>query len=162
VRALLLFLFTVLFSAFFSGLWPDGVAPPDLGFLFVVALTARLSPVPALFAAFFTGLFFDLAAAGYPGLHAVGYLLAAFAQQRLGALLHWEEALGRAAIVVGAYLAKWLGVFLVVYWLGLFGVGPLAFAGVFLGEAAGTLILAPLYLWLAEALLGEEGHGSTA
>jgi len=158
VAAVGLFLLTVLLASLFAGLLPDGLTPPDFWFLFVAALTPRVRPVPALVLAFGVGLFADLAGGGYLGLMAVGLLMAAYAILGLSTWLHPEEILGRATILAGAYLAKWFGVFLVVYVLGLFLVGPLDFAGAILGEALLTALAAPFYLRLAEAILGDADH----
>ncbi len=153
-----LFLLTLFLASLFSGLLPDSLSPPDLWFLYVAALTPRLRPPLALALAFGVGLFADLAGGGYLGLMAVGLLMAAYAILGLSTWLHPEEPLGRAAILAGAYLAKWFGVFLVVYVLGLFLVGPLDFTGAVLSEALLTALLAPLYLRLAEAILGDWDH----
>ena len=153
-----LFLLTVLLASLLAGLLPDAVSPPDLWFLFVAALTPRVRPALALGLAFGVGLFADLAGGGYLGLMAVGLLMASYAILGLSTWLRFGEPLGRAAILVGAYLAKWFGVFLVVYVLGLFLVGPLDLAGAILSEALLTALAAPFYLRLAEAILGEIGH----
>ncbi len=153
-----LFLLTVFLASLLAGLLPDGLSPPDFWFLFVAALTSRVRPALALVLAFGVGLFADLAGGGYLGLMAVGLLMAAYAILGLSTWLHPEEILGRAAILAGAYLAKWFGVFLVVYVLGLFLVGPLDFAGAILGEALLTALAAPFYLRLAEAILGDADH----
>ncbi len=153
-----LFLLTVFLASLLAGLLPDGLSPPDFWFLFVAALTPRVRPALALVLAFGVGLFADLVGGGYLGLMAVGLLMAAYAILGLSTWLHPEEILGRAAILAGAYLAKWFGVFLVVYVLGLFLVGPLDFAGAILGEALLTALAAPFYLRLAEAILGDADH----
>ncbi|HFB38988.1 MAG TPA: rod shape-determining protein MreD [Oceanithermus sp.] len=153
-----LFLLTVFLASLLAGLLPDGLSPPDFWFLFVAALTPRVRPALALVLAFGVGLFADLAGGGYLGLMAVGLLMAAYAILGLSTWLHPEEILGRAAILAGASLAKWFGVFLVVYVLGLFLVGPLDFAGAILGEALLTALAAPFYLRLAEAILGDADH----
>jgi len=158
VAAVGLFLLTVFLASLLAGLLPDGLSPPDFWFLFVAALTPRVRPALALVLAFGVGLFADLAGGGYLGLMAVGLLMAAYAILGLSTWLHPEEILGRAAILAGAYLAKWFGVFLVVYVLGLFLVGPLDFAGAILGEALLTALAAPFYLRLAEAILGDADH----
>ncbi len=154
----LLFILTALLASILAGLLPEAWAPPDLWFLFVVAAVPRLAPAWSLVLAFIIGLFSDLTSAGYLGLHAVGLTFAAYAQLVLASMLHWDEWLGRGAVVVGAYLAKWAGHLLVVYWLGLFLVGPLNFSGVFLSEAVLTLALAPLYLAFADRFLPGEDH----
>jgi len=158
VAAAGLFLLTLFLASFFSGLLPDYAAPPDFWFLYVAALTPRLKPSWALVAAFGVGLFADLAGGGYLGLLAVGLVMAAYALLGLSTWLHPEEPLGRAVILAGAYLAKWLGVFLVIYVLGLFLVGPLDFLGTILSEALLTALLAPPYLYLAGLLLGDADH----
>ncbi len=158
MAAIGLFLLTLFLASFFSGLLPEGTAPPDLWFLYVAVLTPRLRPSGALAAAFGVGLFADLAGGGYLGLMAVGLLAAAYAQMGLSTWLHPEELLGRATILAGAYLAKWLGIFLVVYALGLFLVGPLDFLGIILSEALLTALAAPVYFRLAAALLGDADH----
>ncbi len=158
MRIAALFLLTLFLASLFSGLLPDEIPAPDFWFLLVAALTPRLRPAWALATAFLVGLFADLAGGGYLGLLAVGLLFSAYAMLALASRLHIEETLGRAAILTGAYLAKWAGVFLVVYALGLFLVGPFDFLGTVLGEALLTALVAPLYLRAADALLREEGH----
>jgi len=158
MRAGLLFLLTVFLSSFFSGLLPESVAPPDFWFLYVAAITPRLRPTTALVAAFGVGLFADLAGGGYLGLLAVGLVTAAYAIIGLSTWLHPEEPLSKAAILAGAYLAKWLGVFAVVYVLGLFLIGPLDFLGAVASEALLTALFALPYLFLAELVLGEAEH----
>ncbi len=158
MRIAALFLLTLFLASLFSGLLPDGFPAPDVWFLLVAVLTPRLRPAWALVAAFLIGAFADLAGGGYLGLLAVGLLFAAYAFLALSSRLHLEETLGRTAILVGAYLAKWAGVFLVVYALGLFLVGPFDFLGLVLGEAALTALVAPLFLMAAKAILKEEGH----
>jgi len=158
VAALGLFLITVFLASFFSGLLPDAVAPPDFWFLYVAALTPRLKPTAALLTAFGVGLFADLAGGGYLGLMAVGLVMAAYAILGLSTWLHPEEPLGRVVILSGAYLAKWFGIFMVVYALGLFLVGPLDFLGAIASEALLTALFAPAYLHLARLLFGEPDH----
>ncbi len=158
MRVLALFLLTLFLASLFSGFLPDEIPPPDFWFLLVAALTPRLRPAWALVAAFAIGAFADLAGGGYLGLLAVGLLFSAYAILALASRLHLEETLSRIAILAGGYLAKWAGIFLVVYALGLFLVGPFDFLGTILGEAAFTALVAPFYLAAAEAILKEEGH----
>lgn len=138
----------------FSGVLPDFLPPPDLMFLLALALAATLNPFAGLVAAFGVGLLQDLLSAGFLGLHGVGLLCAVYVFERLSLTFRWDEPLGRVTVLLGCFAAKWLGYLVVSYWLRAepFGVG--AVVGVLLPELALTLLLAPLFLRLAEWLIG--------
>ncbi len=148
MRILLTVVLAFLFQGFFSGLLGERLVPPDLIYLAALLLAASLSPYLGLPLAFALGLLQDLLSAGYPGLHAVGLLFAAYAYYRLSRLVHWEEPVGQAVILGGSFVAKWVGLLLVAFWLRLAYFNPLTLGGVILPEMLLTLLVAPLAIRL--------------
>ncbi|WP_293179448.1 rod shape-determining protein MreD [Oceanithermus sp.] len=154
MNALLLVVFTLVLQALVSGLLPNRVSPPDLWFLLAVVLASRQNPYAGLATAFGLGLLQDLSSAGYLGFHALGLVSAAYAFYGLRGWLHWEEPAARMVILALAFLAKWGGYLILVYWMRYTTLPPSTWLSVFVPELALTLLLAPLYLRLAEAFLG--------
>ncbi|WP_456411591.1 rod shape-determining protein MreD [Oceanithermus sp.] len=154
MNAILLAVFTLVLQALISGLLPDRVSPPDLWFLLAVVLASRQNPYAGLATAFGLGLLQDLSSAGYLGFHALGLVSAAYAFYGLRGWLHWEEPAARMVILALAFLAKWGGYLILVYWMRYTTLPPSTWLSVFAPELVLTLLLAPLYLRLAEAFLG--------
>ncbi len=154
MKAILLTFFTIILQTLISGLLPDRLSPPDLWFLLVLALASRQNPYLGLASAFALGLLQDLSSAGYLGFHALGLVSAAYAFYGLRRWLRWEEPPAKAVILFLAFLAKWGGYLLLVYWLRYATLPPSTWLSVFLPEMLLTLALAPLFLPLADALLG--------
>ena len=119
-------------------------------------MAASVSPFLGLPLAFSVGLLQDLLSAGYPGLHAVGLLLAAYAYYRLSRLVHWDELAGQVVILGGSFVAKWLGILLVALWLRMGGFNPLTLWSVIVPEMLLTLLIAPLALRVYQQLFA--GH----
>ncbi|RIH83836.1 rod shape-determining protein MreD [Meiothermus luteus] len=138
-------LLSFLLQSLASGLLGDDLAPPDLIYLCALLLAASTSPYAGLPLAFALGVLQDLLSAGYPGLHGVGLLLAAYAYYRLSRLVHWDEPAGQLVILGGSYLAKWLGLGLVAVWMRLEAFNPLTLWPVILPEMVLTLLVAPLF-----------------
>jgi rod shape-determining protein MreD len=154
MKALLLALFSLILQSLISGLLPDWLSPPDLWFLLAVVLASRQNPYAGLATAFGLGLLQDLTSAGYLGFHALGLVSAAYAFYGLRAWLHWEEPVARLVILLLAFVAKWGGYLILVYWMRYTTLPPSTWLAVFLPELVLTLLLAPPYLYLAETLLG--------
>ncbi|WP_456410986.1 rod shape-determining protein MreD [Oceanithermus sp.] len=154
MNAILLAVFTLVLQALISGLLPDRVSPPDLWFLLAVVLASRQNPYAGLATAFGLGLLQDLSSAGYLGFHALGLVSAAYAFYGLRGWLHWEEPAARMVILALAFLAKWGGYLILVYWMRYTTLPPSTWLSVFAPELVLTLLLAPLYLRLAEVFLG--------
>ncbi|PZA06741.1 MULTISPECIES: rod shape-determining protein MreD [unclassified Meiothermus] len=153
MRPILLLALTFLLQSLISGLLPDWLSPPDLPFLAVLAIAARVSPYTGLILAFAVGLLMDLSAAGYPGFGPMGYLLGTYVFYRLSRTFHWDEPLGQYAVLIGSLLTKWLGYLLMVYWLRGEPFGFLSIASVFASEGILTLLVAPFFLRLARGSL---------
>lgn len=147
MRILLLLAVTFIAQSFVSGLLGDSIAPPDLIYIVVLLMVSSTSPFVGLPLAFATGILQDLLSAGTPGLHAIGLLFAAYAYYRLSRLAHWGELAGQVVILVGSFIAKWLGYMLVAYWLKMGGFNPLTLWSVILPEMLLTLLLAP---WMVQ------------
>ncbi|GIW25507.1 rod shape-determining protein MreD [Meiothermus sp.] len=152
MRIILIVALAFLLQGFVSGLLGDSFTPPDLIYLAVLLLAATVSPYVGLPLAFALGLLQDLLSAGYPGLHAVGLLLAAYAYYRLSRLVHWDEPAGQAVILGGSFVAKWLGILLVAFWLRLGNFNPLTLWSVILPEMLLTLLIAPFAIRLYQQL----------
>lgn len=150
MRVLWVVMLAFLLQSLFSGLLGDNLPPPDFIYLGALFLAARSHPLAGLPLAFALGLLQDLLSAGYPGLHAVGLLFAAYAYYRLSRLVHWEELVGQAVILGGSFVAKWLGILLVAFWLRLEVFNPLTLWPVILPEMLLTLLVAPLFIWLGQ------------
>ncbi|MCX7740620.1 MAG: rod shape-determining protein MreD [Meiothermus sp.] len=146
----MLFLIIIILLAFLlqslvSGLLGDSLVPPDLIYLCALLLAARTPPYAGLPLAFAVGVLQDLLSAGYPGLHGVGLLFAAYGYYRLSRLVHWDEPVGRMVILGGSYLAKWIGLWLVAFWMRLEAFNPLTLWPVILPEMVLTLLAAPFF-----------------
>ncbi len=152
MRILLVVTLAFLLQGFVSGLLGDNFAPPDLIYLATLLLVASVSPYVGLPLAFALGLLQDLLSAGYPGLHAVGLLFAAYAYYRLSRLVHWNELAGQAVILGGSFVAKWAGILLVALWLRLGNFNPLTLWSVILPEMLLTLLIAPMAIQLYQQL----------
>jgi len=146
MRLVLLIVVAFVLQGFVSGLLGDAFPPPDLIYLATLVMVASVSPFLGLPLAFLVGLLQDLLSAGYPGLHAVGLLLAAYSFYQLSRLVHWEELAGQAVILGGSFVAKWLGVLLIALWLQLGQFNPLTLWSVIVPEMLLTLLIAPLAL----------------
>jgi len=117
MRLLLALLLTLFLSGLLSALWPQGLMAPDL-FLVLALWYAQGSPAYlGLPVAFLLGLLQDLLGYGLVGLHGVGLLFAAYAYYAASRRLTSGEGLTALFIFSWAFLAKWLGYFLVAYWL---------------------------------------------
>lgn len=117
MRTLLPLLATLLLSGLLGALWPAGGRGPDL-FLVLALWYARLYPYYlGLPMAFLLGLLQDLLGFGLLGVHAVGLLSASYAHYAASHRLAAGEGLGALFAFLWAFLAKWLGYFLVAYWL---------------------------------------------
>ncbi|ADD27926.1 rod shape-determining protein MreD [Meiothermus ruber] len=156
MRLVLLIVIAFLLQGFVSGLLGEGIPPPDLVYLATLLMAASVSPFLGLPLAFSVGLLQDLLSAGYPGLHAVGLLLAAYAYYRLSRLVHWDELAGQVVILGGSFVAKWLGILLVALWLRMGGFNPLTLWSVIVPEMLLTLLIAPLVLRVYQQLFA--GH----
>ena len=143
MRIVLLLILAFLLQSLLSGLLGDMITPPDLIYLATLMAVATLSHYAGLPLAFGIGLVQDLLSAGYPGLHAVGLLFAAYAYYRLARLVHWDELAGQIVVLVGSFIAKWAGYLLIAFWLRMGGFNPLTLWPVILSEMALTLLLAP-------------------
>jgi len=154
MKAVLLTLFSLILQSLISGLLPDWLSPPDLWFLLAIVLASRSNPYAGLAIAFGLGLLQDLTSAGYLGFHALGLVTAAYAFYGLRGWLHWEEPAARMVILLLSFIAKWGGYLILVYWMRYSALPPSTWLGVFLPELILTMLLAPAYLYLAEALLG--------
>ncbi len=154
MNALLLVLFSLILQSLVAGLMPDWLSPPDFWFLLVVVLASRQNPYWGLATAFGVGLLQDLTSAGYLGFHALGLVTAAYAFYGLRGWLRWEEPAARMVILSLAFLAKWGGYLILVYWMRYSTLPASTWLSVFLPELLLTMVLAPPYLYLAEALLG--------
>jgi len=154
MNALLLTLFSLILQSLVSGLLPDWLSPPDFWFLLAVVLASRQNPYLGLATAFGLGLLQDLTSAGYLGFHALGLVSAAYVFYGMRGLLHWEEPVARLVVLLLAFVAKWGGYLILVYWMRYTTLPPSTWLGVFLPELILTMLLAPPYLHLAEALLG--------
>jgi len=154
MNAFLLILFSLILQSLVSGLMPDWLSPPDFWFLLAIVLASRHNPYAGLAIAFGLGLLQDLTSAGYLGFHALGLVTAAYAFYGLRGWLHWEEPAARMVILFLAFIAKWGGYLILVYWMRYTTLPPSTWLGVFLPELVLTMLLAPPYLYLAEALLG--------
>ncbi|WP_027877174.1 rod shape-determining protein MreD [Meiothermus cerbereus] len=152
MRLILLIVLAFILQGFSSGLLGDTIPPPDLIYLATLLVVASLSPFFGLPLAFSIGLLQDLLSAGYPGLHAVGLLLAAYAYYRLSRLVHWDELAGQMVILGGSFVAKWLGIMLVALWLRLGQFNPLTLWSVMVPEMLLTLLIAPLAFGLYRQL----------
>ncbi len=157
MRMILIIAVAFLLQGFVSGLLGDSYAPPDLIYLAALLLAATVSPYTGLPLAFALGLLQDLLSAGYPGLHAVGLLFAAYAYYRLSRLVHWDELAGQAVILGGSFVAKWLGILLVAFWLRLGNFNPLTLWPVILPEMLLTLLIAPFAIRLYQAFFAVRG-----
>lgn len=154
MRLLLLVLAMFTAQGIVTGLLPENLAPPDLIFLLAILVSAVSSPYIGLSSAFALGLVQDLHSAGLPGFHATGLLFAALVFYRLSPLFNLHESPGQAAILSGAFLAKWLGYLLVAYWLRNPLLNPLLLGWVFVGELVFTLVMGPWVLRLGRAWVG--------
>jgi len=152
MRPILVIAFAFVLQSFLSGLLGDTIPPPDLIYLATLLLSASSSPYFGLPLAFSVGLLQDLLSAGYPGLHAVGLLLAAYAYYRLSRLVHWDVPAGQMVILGGSFVAKWLGIILVALWLQLGQFNPLNLWSVIVAEMLFTILVAPLVFRLYRRL----------
>jgi rod shape-determining protein MreD len=117
MRRLLALLLTLFLSGLLSALWPQGLMAPDL-FLVLALWYAQGSPAYlGLPVAFLLGLLQDLLGYGLVGLHGVGLLFAAYAYYAANRRLAFGESLPALVAFAWAFAAKWLGHFLVAYWL---------------------------------------------
>ncbi|MDM7324259.1 MAG: rod shape-determining protein MreD [Thermus sp.] len=113
----ILLLIALFLTGLLGALWPQGLMAPDL-FLVVALAYSRLLPYYlGLPWAFFLGLVQDLLGYGLFGLHAVGLLSASYAFYAARRRLTTGEAFGVLVAFLWAFSAKWMGYFLVAYWL---------------------------------------------
>ncbi|WP_117236748.1 rod shape-determining protein MreD [Thermus sediminis] len=117
MKALLALLLTLFLSGLLSALWPQGVMAPDLFLVLALWYAAERPYYLGLPVAFLFGLFQDLLGFGLLGLHGVGLLLASYAYYAASRRLAFGEGLPALLVFTWAFLAKWLGYFLVAYWL---------------------------------------------
>ncbi len=148
MRTILIVILAFVLQGFVSGLLGDDLTPPDLIYLATLLLVASVSPYVGLPLAFGLGILQDLLSAGYPGLHGVGLLFAAYAYYRLARLVHWNELAGQVVILGGSFVAKWAGMLLVAFWLRLGNFNPLTLWTIILPEMLLTLLIAPFVLQL--------------
>ncbi|WP_018112409.1 hypothetical protein [Thermus igniterrae] len=131
MKVFLALLATLFLAGLLGTLWPQGAMAPDL-FLVLALWYARSQPYYlGLPGAFLLGLLQDLLGYGLLGLHAVGLLSAAYAHYGASRRLTEGAGLGAPFAFLWAFLAKWAGYFLVVYWLRL-DLPPLAPLDLFL------------------------------
>lgn len=125
MKALAALFLTLFLSGLLGALWPSGLMGPDL-FLVLALGYARARPYYlGLPAAFLLGLLQDLLGFGLLGVHAIGLLGATYAFYAASRRLVAGESLGALFAFLWAFFAKWLGYFLVAYWLRL-DLPPLA------------------------------------
>jgi rod shape-determining protein MreD len=117
MKPFLALLLTLFLAGFLAALWPEGVMAPDLFLVLALWYAAGRPYYLGLPAAFFLGLLQDLLGFGLLGLHGVGLTLAAYAYYAASRRLASEESLPALAAFLWAFAAKWLGYFLVAYWL---------------------------------------------
>ncbi|MBF6595547.1 MAG: rod shape-determining protein MreD [Thermaceae bacterium] len=154
MRILLLVILAFIAQSFLSGLLGEVLSPPDLIYLATLIAIGSVSPYAGLPLAFGIGLVQDLLSAGYPGLHAVGLLFAAYAYYRLTRLVHWDELAGKIVVLVGSFLAKWLGYLLIAVWLKMGGFNPLTLWPVMVVEMVLTLLIAPWVIGSYQRVFG--------
>lgn len=154
MRIVLLIILAFILQSFISGLLGEALAPPDLIYLATLMSVTVVSPYAGLPLAFGIGLVQDLLSAGYPGLHAVGLLFAAYAYYQLTRLVHWDELAGQLVMLVGSFIAKWAGYLLIAFWLKLGPFNPLTLWPVMLSEMVLTLLLAPWVIGRYQRLVG--------
>ncbi len=106
-------LLTLFLSGLLAALWPQGAMAPDLFLVLALGYAARRPFYLGLPAAFSLGLLQDLLGYGLLGLHAVGLTLAAYAYYAASRRLAPEGHLPLLFAFLWAFLAKWLGHFLV-------------------------------------------------
>ena len=128
---------------------PEAWPPPDLWFLAVLFIGSRLPAWAALLLGFGVGLGQDLAVGGTWGVHALGLTLAAYVGSELVRWLPWEESMGRHAILLVSFLAKWGGIVLILLWLGVEISPQFLFFQVFLPELLLTAIMVPIFSLIA-------------
>jgi len=117
MRTFAALLLTLFLAGLLAALWPEGVMAPDL-FLVLALWYAQGRPYYlGLPLAFGLGLVQDLLSFGLLGLHGVGLLAATYAYYAASRRLTSGEGLTALFIFSWAFLAKWLGYFLVAYWL---------------------------------------------
>ncbi|MDX2005264.1 MAG: rod shape-determining protein MreD [Meiothermus sp.] len=154
MRFVLVILLAFLAQGFLSGLLGDALAPPDLIYLGALLLISSVHPLVGLPLAFALGILQDLLSTGYPGLHAVGLLCAAYVFYRLTRVVHWDELAGQLIILGGSFVAKWLGMLLIGLWLRTFELNPLTLWPVILSEFLLTVLLAPFIISLYHGIFG--------
>lgn len=154
MQIVILLLLALLGQAFVDGLLGNLIASPDLIYLATLLSVASLPPYIGLPLAFAFGLLQDLLSAGYPGVHAVGLLFAAYAYYRLARLVHWNELAGQLVILLGSFLAKWLGLILMAFWLRQSSFNPLTLWPVMLSELVLTLLLWPVIIQSYQRMFG--------
>jgi rod shape-determining protein MreD len=154
MRFVLIILLAFLIQGFLSGLLGDTIAAPDLIYLAMLLLISSVSPLVGLPLAFLVGITQDLLSSGYPGLHAVGLVCAAYAFYRLTRVVHWDEFAGQIIILTGSFVAKWLGMLLIGLWLRMFELNPLTLWPVILSEFVLTAIIAPFVISLYHGIFG--------
>ena len=154
MRFVPIILLAFLAQSFLSGLLGDAIAAPDLIYLATLLLISSVSPLLGLPSAFLIGIGQDLLSSGYPGLHAVGLVCAAYVYYRLARVVHWDELAGQIIILSGSFVAKWLGMLLIGLWLRMFELNPLTLWPVILSEFAFTAIIAPFVISLYHGIFG--------
>ncbi|MGQ9511411.1 MAG: rod shape-determining protein MreD [Thermaceae bacterium] len=137
-------LLVVLAQAFLSGLLPDGFPQPDLYLLLALHLAEGRPYHLGLPIALLLGLLQDLLGLGYLGLHGMGLLFGVYGFYAAQAWVLGETS-GRALAFLWAYLAKWVGLLFMAYWLRLRIFHPETLVWLSLGELLFTL---GLYLLL--------------
>lgn len=154
MQPLILLLLALLGQAFFDGLLGNNLSSPDLIYLATLMSIANLSPFVGLPIAFLFGLVQDMLSTGYPGIHAVGLVCATYAYYRLARLVHWNELAGQLVILGGSFLAKWVGVILVAFWLRQSSFNPLTLWPVILSELVLTLLVGPFLIQTYQRMFG--------
>lgn len=149
MRVLGMILLAIVVQAGLEAFLPQAWPPPDLWFLVVIFLGARMPAWGALLLGFGVGLAQDLAVGGTWGIHALGLTMAAFVGSELVRLLPWEETMGRYAILMASFLAKWAGVALILVWLAVEISPQFLFFQVFLPELLLTAIMVPPFSLIA-------------
>jgi rod shape-determining protein MreD len=124
MRILVVVLLAFLCQGFISGILGTLLAPPDLVYLGALLVVSSLPLYLGLPVAFAIGLLQDLLSAGHLGIHAVGLLCAAYAYYRIAKLVHSTEPAGQILIVLGSFVAKWLGIFAMGFWLRISSFNP--------------------------------------
>ena len=151
MRLVIFYLLLVVGQGFLSALFAP-LPAPDLFLLALLTLMGRLAPWQLVGAAYGIGLVQDLMGNGVLGLHAFGLATAAMAALLLTAQLSQVGFLENLLKVAVAVVGKWLGVALLVVWLGGSVVALRELPVVALFDTAFTMIVGLWLLPWADAL----------